>query len=331
MKVVNKICTKCKKEYPATPEYFTHTKSRLDGLFSWCRMCKKERDKEYHRKNIKEINEQRREWRLNNKEVTKIRDKKYREQMKNRNQEDILVPKEKDCARCKKAKASNEFYKDVTAKDGLTIFCKKCCNIRGHNDYKKHKEKRQEYGRRYNIENREEIAVRARRYYSNNKERIKRYKVRYNRKNIVKIAEKQKQYRQNNLGKRRQYERNRKRNDLNYRMLNNLRGRLYYALKAQGSKKCQKTMSLTCCSMDELKLYIKSKFLNGMTFDNYGKGDDKWSIDHIRPCSSFDLTKKDQQEICFHYTNLSPLWNRDNFNKNSFYNGKYIRKNRRGN
>ncbi len=37
-----------------------------------------------------------------------------------------------------------------------------------------------------------------------------------------------------------------------------------------------------------------------------------WHIDHIRPCSSFDLSDPKQQEECFHYTNLQPLWKHDN-------------------
>lgn len=331
MKIRNKICTKCKKEYPATLEYFAHTKGRLDGLFSWCRACKKESDREYHRKNIKEINEQRREWRLNNKEVTKIRDKKYREHMRNRNPEYILVPKEKDCTRCKKTKPSVEFYKSSASKDRLTIFCKKCCSAMGRNGYKKHKVKRQEYGRQYNADNKEKIAVRAKRYYQNNKERIKKYKSKWHRKNRTKVSERCKEWGRNNKEHVRQYARNLRKNDLNYRILNNLRGRLYYALKSQGSKKLRHTIELTGCSMEELRTHIASKFLPGMSFINYGRGNRNWSIDHIRPCSSFNLSNLKQQEICFHYTNLRPLWNVDNAHKNSFYNGKYIRKNRKVN
>ena len=37
-----KTCTKCKKEYPATEEYFYRSAASEDKLFSMCKKCKKE-------------------------------------------------------------------------------------------------------------------------------------------------------------------------------------------------------------------------------------------------------------------------------------------------
>lgn len=48
-----------------------------------------------------------------------------------------------------------------------------------------------------------------------------------------------------------------------------------------------------------------------MSWDNYGE----WEIDHIIPCDSFDLTKEEEQKRCFHFSNLQPLWWRDNRTK----------------
>ena len=53
------------------------------------------------------------------------------------------------------------------------------------------------------------------------------------------------------------------------------------------------------------------QFEPGMTWDNYGE----WQIDHIIPCSYFDLTKEENQRICFNYRNLQPLWASENNKK----------------
>jgi hypothetical protein len=70
-------------------------------------------------------------------------------------------------------------------------------------------------------------------------------------------------------------------------------------------------MKLIDCTIEELWTHLKRKFTEGMTKENYGK----WHIDHIIPCASFDLTDPEQQEKCFHYTNLRPLWAFDNMSK----------------
>lgn len=100
-------------------------------------------------------------------------------------------------------------------------------------------------------------------------------------------------------------------NNLEYKLTSILRSRLTDALK--GKCKSKKTMELIGCNIDILKKYIELKFKDGMNWDNYGK----WHIDHVRPCSSFDLTDVKQQEQCFHYTNLQPLWATENLQKGS--------------
>lgn len=63
----------------------------------------------------------------------------------------------------------------------------------------------------------------------------------------------------------------------------------------------------------ELKIYLESLFMPDMTWENYGKHG--WHVDHILPCASFDLTDETKIKECFHYSNLRPLWAKENWKK----------------
>ena len=104
------------------------------------------------------------------------------------------------------------------------------------------------------------------------------------------------------------------RKDPGLRVTLRLRKRLWDAVTGQNSVKGESFIDLVGCTQGELVQHIESQFTDGMTWGNYGR--DGWHVDHIRPCSSFDLTDLDQQRRCFHYTNLQPLWAVDNLRKN---------------
>jgi len=65
------------------------------------------------------------------------------------------------------------------------------------------------------------------------------------------------------------------------------------------------------CTRVQLVKHLERQFLRGMTMDNYGK----WEIDHIIPCTMYDLTNPVHQAQCFHFTNLQPMWKADNIRK----------------
>ena len=70
------------------------------------------------------------------------------------------------------------------------------------------------------------------------------------------------------------------------------------------------------CTKQELRDYLQVKFVEGMTFENYGN---YWEIDHIKPLSLFDLTNDDHYKAASYYTNLQPLWRLDNVLKSNNY------------
>lgn len=108
------------------------------------------------------------------------------------------------------------------------------------------------------------------------------------------------------------------RTDENYRLAAALRARMYETIvKIQDGKQVLSSFALIGCSIDDLKEHLENQFQSGMTWQNFGE----WHIDHIRPCASFDLTDPKQQQECFHYTNLQPLWAAENISKNDKWDG----------
>lgn len=106
---------------------------------------------------------------------------------------------------------------------------------------------------------------------------------------------------------------NQRKKDIHFKVLDCLRARVKKVLN--GKSKFAPTLKLLGCSLEELKIYLAKKFQEGMSWDNHGYGETKWHIDHIRPCASFDLSKPEEQVKCFHYSNLQPLWQKDNLQK----------------
>ena len=147
-------------------------------------------------------------------------------------------------------------------------------------------------------------------YYQKNKDKISEYQKVYYQKNkdIIKVKNKLKD-KNEFLSKRRVYERKKRKNDIQFKLSRALRNRLY-VIKKQKVGSAVKDLG---CTIDELKIYLESKFQSGMTWDNWTS--DGWHIDHIKPLSSFDLTNREQFLEACHYTNLQPLWAKDNLLK----------------
>jgi hypothetical protein len=76
-------------------------------------------------------------------------------------------------------------------------------------------------------------------------------------------------------------------------------------------------MNLLGCDINEYKQHIENQFYPEFTWENHG---DVWEIDHIIPCASFDLTKIEEQQKCFHYSNQQPLFKTTNIAKSFGYN-----------
>jgi len=200
---------------------------------------------------------------------------------------------EKYCKGCNQTKALTEFSKSGGRRDGLQTRCKVC-----------RKNTRQNYRKKEN--------ARARKHYQNNPEKRRASKRKYRKNNREKERASQRKRNKRPETKKRVNARRRERRktDPPFRILCNLRCRLWHALK--GKNKSARTMKLVGCSIPHLMDHLEKQFLPGMTWENYGP---VWHVDHMMPCDSFDLSDPEQQRRSFHYTNLQPLWGPENMSK----------------
>jgi len=141
--------------------------------------------------------------------------------------------------------------------------------------------------------------------------------IEFQQKNPKYFSKKGKEFRKKNPNYHNDYINNRIKIDKEFKILKNLRNRIQMAILSQSSIKAYKSIELLGCTGKEAAEHLESLFQEGMTWNNYGKFG--WHIDHIKPCTSFDLTNPEEQKECFHYTNLQPLWAEENFKKGSKY------------
>lgn len=120
-------------------------------------------------------------------------------------------------------------------------------------------------------------------------------------------------YRENNREKFNQYYRER-RQDVRFKIAHNLRCVLRQAVK--NNFKSGSAVRDLGCTIRELKRHLESQFQPGMTWENYGLYG--WHIDHIKPLSSFTLSDRTQFLEACHYTNLQPLWAKENLQKGNY-------------
>jgi len=193
------------------------------------------------------------------------------------------------CTKCKK-----DLNKNMFAKKQLEAKLKTCRNCRNEymREYRK-KDSAKIYRKQYRDKNRDIEKMNWKRHVENNKEKVINYMREYRKRNYERDIK------------------NRMEKDPNFKLARTLRTRL---LKAIGSnQKNGSAVKDLGCSIDFLKEYFENKFQEGMSWENHGE----WHIDHIKPLASFDLTNREQFLEACNYTNLQPLWAKDNLSKSS--------------
>jgi transposase-like protein len=102
--------------------------------------------------------------------------------------------------------------------------------------------------------------------------------------------------------------------DLAFKLIHCLRSRWRKVAK-RGRGYGGNNLAWLGCSPEQFVAHLESQFQTGMSWDNYGCDKGQWSIDHIRPCASFDFKIEAQALACFHFSNAQPMWHLDNIRK----------------
>jgi hypothetical protein len=197
----------------------------------------------------------------------------------------------KICSTCKIEKPFLNFSKNKRQKDGFQGYCKCCQKI---------------YTRQYQRDNKERVLTRIYKWVKNNPEKRNKASSKYYYNNKEKIIERNTKYNKNRYA-----------TNLNHRIRINISNRINEALKRINVTKIYRTLRYLDMSIPEFKNYLEKQFYPNsktgeiMTWENRHK----WHIDHIIPCSSYDLKNLDAQKKCFHYSNQRPLWAEDNLKK----------------
>lgn len=222
---------------------------------------------------------------------------KYQEYSKTRLEDYTNNPSEKiiNCSTC-----SIELNPENKVKN--RPICKVCYNKKT-NEYKKN--------------NKEKIKEKAKEYYENNKEHHKEYCKEHYKNNKDTYMENNRKWRQDNKETINEKARERLKVDFDYKLKRNLRRRLLYCIRKDKS-----TMEYTGCEISFLKKWLESLFTEEMTFDNYGS---YWQVDHVIPCSKFNLENENEIYNCFHWTNLQPLESKENLSKSGSINNSLIK------
>ena len=156
----------------------------------------------------------------------------------------------------------------------------------------------------YKDENKEKIHKKNKEYFEKNRELNKIKCFIYRNNNLEKSRERYRKWRLNNKEKINKYNQT-----PIIKLKNSLRSRINELMNKKYNN--PRTLELVGCDYEFLIRHIESKFIGDMSWDNYGYYG--WHIDHIIPLSS--AKSEDEIKKLFHYTNLQPLWAKDNLKK----------------
>jgi hypothetical protein len=157
-------------------------------------------------------------------------------------------------------------------------------------------EKRRKDCRYYKAQNREKISAYNHEWKMTHKSEVSDYNKQYEEKNKETLRPKKTAYHKARLTY-----------DPVFKAAHTLRSRLNKFIKRDFRNKT--TEDLLGCTYEDFVIWMEYRFTDGMTMQNHGS---LWAIDHVIPCSRFDLSDPDELHKCFHWSNTQPMISTEN-------------------
>lgn len=205
----------------------------------------------------------------------------------------------KKCYKCNEEKDKSCFSKHSKSKDGLQSKCKQCTN---------------EYMKNRLLLNKDKINEKRKKQYEDQIDKKRKQSRDSYKKFREKRIESSKKYAIENKEKVAQYKikhKAKKRLDPIYVLSQQVSCLVRISLINKGFPKRGKTLEIIGCDWDSFALHIERQFLPNMSWENRSE----WHIDHIIPLASANT--EEDVILLNHFTNLRPLWAKDNLSKGS--------------
>ena len=224
----------------------------------------------------------------------------------------------KRCVSCDLEKDESQFSrrKDTGKLRGQ---CKECIAITQKQYAEKHAAEINIYQQDYRTIHLEEFTNNAIRWKKENPEKAQKAQAKYRKTHATERAAYNERFTLTHPNYRSEYDAQRRANDMQFRISHNLRTRLGEAIK--NGQKIGSAVDDLGCTIEYFMEYMAAIFYANpetgamMSWDNYGE----WHIDHIKPLALFDLTNREQFLAACNYTNLQPLWAKENLSKGAKY------------
>jgi hypothetical protein len=220
----------------------------------------------------------------------------------------------KICTGCRIEKDVTLFSNDKTKSDGKQRKCKECKAILDKQYRESNLEKIKKTSIKYYQENKEDIKEKVNIWRHENIEKSNQTKALYYQNNREKMDLAKKAWHNENKTKMQAwantYMKNKYHTDMNYRIKTIMNNRIRDYIHC----KTKPTLEFLGCSMEHFKKWIEYQFDEHINWNNMGS---YWHFDHVKPCSSFDLSNENDILECYQWTNIRPMEATQNMSKGS--------------